>query len=420
MIEFRIPYGHTSLSLLLPEELRVDIIAPVEIPAAPNPSQLVQQALASPLGSKRIQDLKNINSATIVINDKTRPVPHKHLLPPLLEQIAKLGLQPNQISLLIATGAHPPMLPEEFPKIIPSNIIGRYPVYSHDIEDEANLVFCGETSRRTPVWINRRFMQADLRIVVGNIEPHQFQGYSGGVKSAAIGLAGKTTITHNHAMMKDAKARLGIYADNPARQDIEEIGKLIGVHFALNAILNEHKQIVHVVSGEPQAVMQSGILLAQQVFQVFVDDLYDLVIASPGGHPKDINIYQSQKGLAHACLVTRPGGTVILTAACPEGSGSQSFESWMRSMESFEQVFDRFQKEGFRIGPHKAYLFARDAHYARVLLLSTLQPDFVRSLLLEPIEDLQTTIDSILEELPTDARVGIMPRATLTIPTSRK
>ena len=417
MIEFSLPFGQTYLKLLLPEELRAESIAPVETRAAPDPSQLVRQALASPQGSKRISDFNNIHTVAIAINDKTRPVPHQHLLPPLLEQVAKLGLHPNQINILIANGAHPPMQPNEFSQIIPENIIERYPIYSHDAANGANLVFCGDTKRGTPVWVNRRFAQADLRIVVGNIEPHQFQGFSGGVKSAAIGLAGKPTISYNHAMMKDVKARLGRYTDNPARQDVEEIGQLIGVHFALNAILNEHKQIVQVLSGEPQAVMQEGIRLARQICQVFVDDLYDLIIASPGGHPKDIDLYQSQKGLAHACLITRPGGTIIVAAACPEGSGSQSYESWMHGMQSFEQVFERFQQEGFRIGPHKAYLIARDATFARVLILSTMQPSFVRSLLLDPIDDLQAAVNSALQELQPDARIGIMPRASSTIPT---
>ena len=178
--------------------------------------------------------------------------------------------------------------------------------------------------RGTPVWVNRRFVEADLRIVVGNIEPHQFQGFSGGVKSAAIGLAGRETVNHNHAMMTDPLAQLGRYDDNPARQDVEEIGRLIGIHVVLNAILNEKKKIMHVVAGEPAAVMEIGIPLSRKVCQVAIAAPFNLVIASPGGHPKDINVYQTQKALAHANLITRDGGMVILAAACPEGSGSAS------------------------------------------------------------------------------------------------
>ena len=202
---------------------------------------------------------------------------------------------------------------------------------------------------------------------MGNVEPHQFQGFSGGVKSAAIGLAGRETINHNHARMIDPRAQLGHYADNPARQDVEEIGAMIGVHLALNAVLNGQKQIVHAVAGEPRAVMEAAIPLSRQVSQAPVAAPFDLVIASAGGHPKDLNLYQAQKALAHAALVTRDGGTVIVVAACPEGTGSRSYEAWMQGVGSHEEVFARFEREPFRVGPHKAFLMSRDAARVRTL-----------------------------------------------------
>jgi nickel-dependent lactate racemase len=279
------------------------------------------------------------------------------------------------------------------------------------------------------VWINRPFYEADLRIVVGNIEPHQFQGYSGGVKSAAIGLAGRETINHNHAMMTDPRAQLGRFVGNPARQDVEEIGQRIGVHFALNAILNGEKEIVQAIAGAPSSVMETGISLSREIHQVqaAADDVvapfdrlragsFDLVIASPGGHPKDINLYQSQKALAHASLVTRDGGTVILAAACPEGSGSRSYEAWMDGVHSYEEVFTRFQREDFRVGPHKAYQIARDASRVRVFLISSMPPDLVRALLLIPMASIQDALAVALADLSTGAGVGIMPQASSTIP----
>ena len=153
------------------------------------------------------------------------------------------------------------------------------------------------------------FGQADLRIVVGNLEPHQFMGFSGGVKTAAIGLGGRDTINQNHALMLDPHSDLARYDDNPARQDVEEAGRLIGVHFALNVVINESKQIVRVLAGDPRAVMQEGMPLVLQIYQVRVAAPFDVLIASPGGHPKDINLYQAQKALGHAARVTRKGGS---------------------------------------------------------------------------------------------------------------
>jgi nickel-dependent lactate racemase len=415
-LKFTIPYGKTELSFELPGSRQVTLLAPTEIEAAVEPLEVVKQALDNLVGEKRLADFRGARSAAIAINDKTRPVPHRHLLPPLLDRLEGLGLSPEQIRLIIASGAHPPMPPAEYGRVVPPEILARYPVICHDAEDKDSLVQLGQTARGTPVWLNRHFVEADLRLVVGNIEPHQFMGFSGGVKSAVIGLAGKATINHNHALMLDPQAKLGVYTHNPARQDVEEMGRIAGIHFALNAILNDSKQIVMAIAGEPRAVIETGIPLARQIYQVEVSAPFDLMIVSPGGHPKDINIYQAQKGLAHAALVTREGGTIILAAACPEGSGSAGYELWMEGLDSYQAVFERFEQEGFRVGPHKAFQIARDASRVRVLLLSELPADFVRRLLLTPVGNLDEALVMTLSDLPPQARVGVMPLANATIP----
>lgn len=423
MAEFSLPYGRGELSVSLPDEWQVELIAPKQVPALPNPSAAVSRVLDNPIGGRRLFDFAGVQSAAIAINDKTRSVPHTILLPPLLRQLKALGLAPEAITLLIATGSHAPMQTDELHEVLPAEILEHYRVLSHDADDRDNLVYVGNTERDTPVWINRHFAQADLRIVTGNIEPHQFMGFSGGVKSAAIGLAGLETINHNHAMMSDSRARLGRFEDNPVRQDVEEIGRLIGVHFALNAILNDAKEILDVVAGEPEAVIQKGISLARKLYQVEVAAPFDLMIVSPGGHPKDINLYQAQKGLAHAALVTKDGGTIVLIAACPEGTGRHSYERWMEGVTSYQAVFERFQREGFRIGPHKAYQIARDAARVRVLFVTQMPSDLVRRLLLTPVGSPNEAVDVVSDGLALegpvanrDLRVGLMSWANATIP----
>jgi nickel-dependent lactate racemase len=277
------------------------------------------------------------------------------------------------------------------------------------------------------VWANRRYLNADLRIVVGDIEPHQFMGFSGGVKSAAIGLAGRLTVNANHAMMSDPRAQIGRYEDNPCRQDVEEIGRMMGVHFALNAVLNENRQIIGVLAGDPVSVMHAGIPLVREVFAAAVTEPFDLMIVSPGGHPKDINVYQAQKALGHATLVMRPGGTVVLAAACPEGAGSPGYEAWMADpgMISHEAVLERYSREGYRLGPHKAFQISRDASRVRLLFVSDMAPDFAHRLLLNPVADrsgmdpqaqLERALSLALRDLAPAARVGVMPVANATIP----
>ncbi len=420
MPSFTIPYGRSTLTGDIPERFVVEQIELAPVPGVDEPGQVVNVALDNLLGDASWHDFAHVQSAAVAINDKTRPVPHQHLLPPLLARLEALGLPPQKIVLIIATGTHPPMSPDEYTAVLPPTIIDRYPVLCHNSDDSDSLVHLGETSRGTPVWIHRAFVEADLRVVVGNIEPHQFQGFSGGVKSAAIGLAGRATVNHNHAMMTDTWAKLGQFDHNPPRQDVEEIGRMMGVHLALNAVLNDKKEIVRVLAGTPTAVMAAGIPLAKSICQVEVAAPYDVVIASPGGHPKDINVYQAQKGLAHAALVTQPGGTVILAAACPEGAGSRGYEQWVQQRQSNEEVLAQFAREGFRVGPHKAYQIARDAARVRLLLVSDMAPDFARRLLLTPAASLQDALNTAVSTLPPSARIGIMPKANATIPLLRK
>ena len=415
MTGYRFNYGTGQRLVELPDSWKVDVIAPAQAAAPPDPTALVEQALNSPLGLAGLEALKPFKTAAVAINDKTRPVPHEVLLPPLLSHLEALGIAPEHISLLIATGTHLPMPPVEFELVLPRSILDRYPVYSHDC-DAGDLVELGSTRVGTPITANRRFMAADLRIVVGDIEPHHFMGYSGGVKSGAIGLAGRKTINTNHAFLTHPNAVTAHYEDNPMRQDVEEIGARMGIHFALNAILNTGKQVVRVLAGNPVEVMRAGIPIARQICQVAIDAPYDIVFASPGGHPKDINFYQSQKALTHAAMMTRDGGTIVLLAACPDGVGSAGYERAMRGVASFEEAIRRFAAAEFEVGPHKAYLVARDAVRVNILLLTEMPPDKVRSLLLTPVLDLAGTVRSLEDRSAPGSRVAVLPYGTVTIP----
>ncbi len=409
------PYGQSTVSAEVPDGFCVDVIDAVDTPVATDPIGEVRRALAHPVGVDWSK-YERVGSVGIAVNDKTRPVPHRHLLPPLMERLAELGIPDDAITFHIAVGGHPPMEPAEWAAIMPPEISARHRVVSHDAECTRELIFLGETSRGTPVWANRSYVEADLKIVVGTIEPHQFVGFSGGVKSAAIGLAGLATINANHTLMMDPDSRIGIYSENPARQDIEEIGQLFGVDLAVNAILDRRRNIVQVLAGEPSAVMERGVPVARRLCQVAVSHDYPLVVASPGGHPKDINVYQSQKAVASAARIVRPGGTIILTAACPDGAGSRRYERWVSGKRSRQGVIDSFRTEGFHLGPHKAFQLARDTEQARLIVCSEMSDEQANQLLLDPAADLQTAMDIALNELGPGSRIAILPHAASTMP----
>jgi nickel-dependent lactate racemase len=421
MQTFNLMYGKDVIHFNLPEELPVDTILPVQSTPSADGQIIVNDSIAHPIGNFSWDKLKPIGKVCIAINDKTRPVPNNILVPPILDKLISIGFAPQQIEFLIATGTHIPMRSDEFPLLLPSEIIKNYRITSHDCDNEDGLVYLGETSRKTPVWVNKKFYTADLKIVIGNIEPHHFMGYSGGAKTAAIGLTGRLTINPNHAMLVAPQSTFGIYHENPTRLDVEEIGDLIQIDAALNIVMNQSKQIMYSFLGSPRDVILAGIPFSQEICQTEVHHSdYDLVIASPGGYPKDINLYQAQKALSHAASITRDGGCVILIAACSEGIGSNSYEQFMEGVASPIEVFKKMQDEGFKVGPHKALQFAREQKRIRIIVVSSIAPERLERLFLVPASDLDAAFTEAQKLLPMKPRIAIMPKATNTIPFIKK
>jgi lactate racemase len=415
MQRFTLPYGSSIISFELPNGLAADLIEPDITPPAPDPLAAVAQTLEHPLNDWKWPVFKSTQAIGIAINDKTRPVPHQHLLPPLLKKLVDLGAASDKINFFVATGTHLSLNFEEFTKILPKEIVDQYHIESHNCDEIGNMFYLGTTQWQTPVYVNKRFHDMDFKIVVGNIEPHHFAGFSGGMKTAAIGLTGRQTINTNHAMLRDPRATIAEYENNPLRQDVEEIGEKIGVDLAVNAVLNADKQIVRVFAGNPKEVMLAGIPVSRAVCQKAVSRRYDVVIASVGGHPKDINLYQSQKALTHASLLTKDGGTVILVAACPEGSGSRPYETFMEGVQTPDEVFLKFEQEGFSVGPHKAFQIARELKRIHVILVSQMPDELVKKLLLTPEHGVLDALKQVSPALD-GVSIAVMPHATNTIP----
>ncbi len=417
MVEIlELPYGAVKLSFVRPRA-NCDVFHPhhpgTALLQAMEILDVVRAALAEWFAVHAIQKVEKV---AIVVNDKTRPVPNHLLLPPLLTALSERGVTEKQIIFLIASGTHTPMRKDEYFLILPEEIINSYEILPHDCDDLGNLVDKGETSRGTPVLVNALFDGATLKIVVGDIEPHHFAGFSGGAKSASIGLCSRQTITKNHTLLLDERSCVGNYANNPLRQDIEEIGKMIGVDLALNAVIDEAKQIQKVFCGPPLEVMEKGIAFLRKMVMTPISHKYDLVIASAGGYPKDINFYQAQKALTHASMFCKDGGTVLLVAECIEGVGSEKYSQFMKGVQSHSEAIQKFARTGFAVGPHKAYQVAKIASRVHFKLLSSIPPHELRDLLIEPILDLNVEINNILHSRAPEATVAILPYATVTIP----
>lgn len=418
MTDISLKFGKTQLSCFIPKDVPVQSILPPSVDAADDPALLVRDSFITPLGNIHTEILGVNTTVAIAVNDKTRPVPHPVLLPPLLDWLHQSGVVDKNISFYVASGTHEPMALAEISDILPDELASKYPVIAHNCLEQPALKYLGQTSaNHTPVWVNKSFAEADYRIVVGNIEPHHFMGFSGGVKTAAIGLTGMETIQKNHALMTRPNCTTARVVDNPMRQDVEEIGRMIGIHLALNAVLNGKRQIVSVHTGEPQAVFEEGMRKSIEVCQTAVPGTFDLVIASAGGYPKDINFYQAQKAMSNAAMITRDKGCLILAAECVEGAGSEGFAEFMYGSTSAADVMQRFSLSPFAIGMHKAFLTCRLLEKISVILVSALAPETVRSWHMIPAGSLQDALNiaSSLNSHP-DACIAVMPYAVNTIP----
>lgn len=416
MTEFVLPYGKTQINLQIPSIFKTDLLTPSTFPTLAEPQQTIQTTLNNPIGRRKLADVANIGSVGIAINDKTRPVPQPNPINIFLDCLGSIGISKEKISIFIGSGTHKPMEDSELSQILDPEIINHYRIIVHDC-DRSPMVDLGETAHRTPIQINAEYYNCDLKMTVGNIEPHHFMGFSGGVKTAVIGLASRDTITANHSMLTHPQAKSGVFYINPMRQDIEEMGRKVRIDYSLGSILNEQKQITNVFFGEPVKVMDAAIPIVRDIFGVCVNKPYDLVIASPGGAPKDINLYQAQKGLTHAARITRNGGWVILTAACPEGSGSPSYETFITAAKSHKEVLDQFDMGYFQVGPHKAFQISRDAVRVNIVLISDIAAEKVKQWLLTPSQPqlIQQLINWIAARLPSNARVAVLPASTRTM-----
>ncbi len=316
MLTIELPYGPGTLRFRLPRENLLMMVEPAEVAPAADPAAAVQRAVREPVGAPTLRSLvKPGQKVLILIDDNTRPTPQAQILPSLLQEIASTGAQVD-VRLLIASGTHRPMTPEEIRRKVGDEIAARYPILNHDWADEANLVDLGVTPKGTPIKVNRLVTEADLVVAVGGTVPHCLAGWAGGAKIIQPGVCGQDTTNMTHALnMVSPMPHLG-RLDNPMRQEIEEIVKLVPLHFMVNAVLDRHGRIVHIVAGEPQQSHRRSVELARAIWEVPVPGLGDIVVVS--SFPSDIDYWQGIKGLFAAELIVKRGGDVILATPCPE------------------------------------------------------------------------------------------------------
>ena len=402
--------GNEVEKVILPKQ--PVILNPANLPEDLDEAAVVKKALEEPIGSKRLnQIVKPGDKIVIITSDITRPMPTGKVMDPLMEELLSAGVSPDNVTLVFARGSHRHHSQQEMAHLA-GNWYGKICCVD---SDSANVIHLGTTSSGTPVDIDARVVQADRRICLGNVEFHYFAGYSGGAKAIMPGVSTVSAITMNHRMMVDPRARAGNLDDNPVRRDIEEAGKMTGIDFIVNVVLNTRKQIIYCAAGDSIQAHRDACAYLNDIYRSPISAKADIVIVSQGGAPKDLNLYQTQKALDNAGHAVKDGGTVILVGSCFEGFGNQVFEEWMLKYTNPDDMIQALHAH-FQLGAHKATAIAMLKKRADILFVSDMDSAIVEKTFLKPVHDLQSAVDACLKKYGNDADVIVMPYGGSTLP----
>ncbi len=404
-----LPYGESQVSFEVPSNNLLGIFYPKAVVDKINEDRTLRRAMENPIGSPRLREMvKRGQKVAIVTSDLTRPTPSNKMLPLIIEELEAVGIPDKDIFIVFALGIHRPMSEEEMREAISAAYFERFQTLNHDPE---NVVRLGVTSRGTPVELYRPLVEADVRICLGNIEFHYFAGFSGGAKAILPGCASRETIYANHRWMVTAEASVSRIEGNPVRMDLEEGGAMLGVDFILNVIVDSAHRIVAAYAGDVIAAHRAGCRAVIERGSVEIPCRGDIVVASPGGYPKDVNLLQSNKALQSAKDFVRDNGIVILVAECREGFGNAVMEQWMKEIPSPDETIRKIQQK-FVQGGHIAAAIAMIEKRIKIFFVSAFEPSSVRQIRWYPFESVQQALNRSLEILGKESKVIVLPEAT--------
>jgi nickel-dependent lactate racemase len=410
-------YGTGVQTVELPDQNVMDVLVSNPMEHARRGMDAVCYALANPIGARPLREMvKPGQKIVIITSDISRPLPSYDVVPPVLDELYAAGCDRGDITVVFGLGSHRCQTDEERRHLVGERAFQEVRCVDSDVND---CIHVGTTTHGTPVDITRIVAEADFRICLGNVEFHYFAGYSGGAKAIMPGVSTPAAIQVNHRMMVSPTACAGKLEGNPIREDIEEAGRILGIDYIVNAVLDEHKHIVYAVAGDSVKAHREACRYLDRMYRKPIPKQADIVLVSQGGAPKDANLYQTQKALDNAKHAVRPGGTIILIGACNEGLGSVKFEEWLTAAPTAHSLVERIRQD-FQLGGHKAAAIAMILEYATIDLVSQMPDDFVRSIFLNPRPSAQAALDAAFIKYGPDASVLAMPfgGATLPIPES--
>ncbi|MFC1597411.1 nickel-dependent lactate racemase [Planctomycetota bacterium] len=411
----RLEYGRTGLEVELPDRNVVKCLEyQVQAPLA-DPAGAVRDCLARPTGTPPLAQLaRGRSSACVVISDVTRPVPNAALLRPILDTLHESGIRRDRILILVATGLHRPNLGEELAEMVGREIVESHTIENHHGQERSEHTYLGESPRGVPIWIDRRYLDADLKITTGLIEPHFMAGFSGGRKLICPGLAALETIKiwHRPEFLEHPNARAGVLDENPVHQENTWIARHAGCDFIVNTVIDAERRILSVVAGDMEEAFLEGARFVKGLVTDTLPEPVDVVVTSSAGYPLDTTYYQSVKGMVGAMPVVKPGGTVILAASMSHGIGSADFQRLFDENPTLDAFMHRIlHTDYFVMDQWQLEELAKVRRKAKIKVVTDgLPPETLNRLFVESAPSVEVAVNDCLAEYGQDATIAVIPK----------
>ncbi|MDQ5852435.1 MAG: nickel-dependent lactate racemase [Chloroflexota bacterium] len=410
-------YGHGRLSVEVPD--LAFVITPEELPGLPDEHAAFEAAVRNPIDAAPLRELAAPDSTVaIVIADITRPSPSERLVPWIMAELAHV---PRENFVIVnGTGSHRANTREELVRMLGEDVVNTVRIVNHNAFDDATLTHRGRTSYGGEIWVNNDYLQADVRIVTGFIEPHFFAGFSGGPKGIVPGVAGIKTIMHLHnaEMIGDPRSTWARLEDNPVQGEIREAVAMAPPHFMVNVAVNAQREITALWAGHYITAFEEGCRFVNEHAMRPVEELFDVVLTTNSGYPLDQNLYQAVKGMSAAARIVKPGGAIIAAAECSDGLPNHgNYKDLLQMRRTPQELLDMIEAPGIAIYDQwQAQSQAIVQRKAEVYLYSSLDPETVRKAMLVPTDNIEATLADLLERFGPQARVAVLPEGPQTIP----
>jgi nickel-dependent lactate racemase len=426
-MKISLSYGREGLEIIVPDDLPNDVLHLNPLPVLQNEFEAIRESFLHPIGAPSLLGLaRGKASACIVISDVTRPVPNEKILTPMLEILHEAGLSKEQITILNATGLHRPNVGTELEEMIGKRIANEYRVENHVAKNLHEMTELGEIEfldgRKATAAINSHYVNAELKITTGLIEPHFMAGYSGGRKLICPGIASAPTILqfHSPVMIGDPNAKAGNLVENPIHAMSRAVAKKVGCDFICNVTLSENREITGVFSGDLEAAHLAGIAHVDRQTKVETK-VAPIVVTTSAGYPLDTTFYQCIKGMVGALPALEAGGTLIIAASLSEGVGGHEFTQMCFSLQSVAEFLDRIYSSPVEVDQWQLQEMMKVLQHAgEVMIVSDgISSESLGKFLLTPVPTIKTALELARAKHGMEARAVFIPEGPYVTPVPR-